>query len=62
MFDSDRDSEIECTLSEFAADAKLCDVFNTLEGRDTSPRDKLERWDPANIVKFYKAKCKMLGL
>lgn len=62
IFNSGRDSEIGWTLSEFAADTKLCYVVNTLEERDTNQRDKLERWDHANIVKFYKAKCKMLHL
>ncbi|GAB0194097.1 hypothetical protein GRJ2_001875000 [Grus japonensis] len=34
IFVSDMDSGVECTLSKFANDTKLCGVVNTLEGRD----------------------------
>lgn len=32
---SDMDSGIQCALSKFAHDPKLCGVVNVLEGRDT---------------------------
>ena len=42
----------------------LCSAVNTLEGRDAIQRDldRLERWACANLMKFIKAKCKVLHM
>ena len=64
IFVGDMDSGIECTLSKFANDTKLCGVVNTLEGRDAIQRDldRLKRWARVNLIKFNKAKCKILHM
>ena len=64
IFVSNMDSGIDRTSSKFAKDTKLCGVVSTLEGRDAIQRDldRSERWACENLMKFNKAKCKVLHL
>uniref|UniRef100_A0A8C6N6S5 Uncharacterized protein n=1 Tax=Melopsittacus undulatus TaxID=13146 RepID=A0A8C6N6S5_MELUD len=62
IFVADMDSGIECALSKFANDTKLCGSVDTLEGRNAIQRDldTLVRWADVNLMKFNHAKCKVL--
>lgn len=47
---------------QFADNLKLCDVVDRLEGRENIQRDldRPERWGRENLMKFSKARCKVL--
>jgi len=64
IFVGDMDSAIECTLSKFIYDTKLCDAVDPMKGRDAIQRhlDMLERWAHVNLMKFHKAKYKVLHM
>ena len=64
VFVGDMNSGIECTLSKFADNTKLCGVVYRLDGKDAIQRDldRLERQACENLMKFNKAKCRILHM
>ncbi|PKU39799.1 rna-directed dna polymerase from mobile element jockey-like [Limosa lapponica baueri] len=64
VFINDVEIGIGCTHIKLADDTKLSGVADILEGRGVIQRDldRLEKWVHVNLMKFNKARCKVLHL
>jgi len=64
IFINDIDCRVECSLSKFANDTRLCGAVDTPESQNAIQRDwdKLKKWARVNLMRLSKAKCKVLHL
>ena len=64
IFISDIDDGTECTLTKFADGTNLISAVDAAEGKDAIQREleKLRRWALVNLVRYNKARWKVLHL